>query len=211
MNTKDKDANKCVDSPVELTGYKLKFYERAFNQRRISLTKHNCSETVRDIFKYISYFNSMEEDQMLIDGRPISEWKILNEFVSFIYPNSIRYESGNRFYSDLLVREKTNFKPKYVEYHNLITRFRGFYKKDALSDVVPLQSLKVDKSFEEVRAYASVLSTADGDDKKDLVRYVDKPFIPIPIKGFINLVDKDIYFNSDKDTVIEDFIVDIYF
>lgn len=184
---------------------------KAFSQKKINVKdERNVKEIVDVIFNHINHFNSLEADTAIINQHPLADWVILNEFSSFIYPNSVRYESGNRIYLDLLYRSKSaNFEPNFQEYIIALSKFRGLFKKDALTDITNLSNLRVDKSFEEVRPNVVVRDSSDNDN--GMVRYLDKPFIPVPIKGLFNFVDASIYLTASQEQVIRDFICNMTF
>lgn len=197
-----------------------KIADKAFSQKKISVkNEKDVEDIVSKIIDHIRYFNSLEADTAMIDNHPLADWVVLNEFAQFIYPNSVRYESGNRIYKDLLSRPeaKEGFKVNFQEYIMALSRFRGLFKKDALTEVTNLSNLIVDKSFEEVRPYISVsTSTSDilvtpENDNKNMVRYLDNPFVPIPVKGLFNFVDASIYFTASYTDVLLDYISDMSF
>lgn len=197
-----------------------KIAEKAYSQKKINVkNEKDVEDIVITIIDHIRYFNSLEADVAMIDNHPLSDWIILNEFSQFVYPNSVRYESGNRIYKDLLARPeaKEGFKVDFQKYIMALSRFRGLFKKDALTEVTNLSNLRVDKSFEEVRSYISVsTSTSDilvtpENDNKNMVRYLDTPFVPIPVKGLFNFVDASIYFTASYTDVLLDFISNMTF
>lgn len=197
-----------------------KIAEKAYSQKKINVkNEKDVEDIVITIIDHIRYFNSLEADVAMIDNHPLSDWIILNEFSQFVYPNSVRYESGNRIYKDLLARPeaKEGFKVDFQKYIMALSRFRGLFKKDALTEVTNLSNLRVDKSFEEVRSYISVsTSTSDilvtpENDNKNMVRYLDTPFVPIPVKGLFNFVDASIYFTASYTDVVLDFISNMTF
>jgi hypothetical protein len=193
---------------------------KAFSQKKISVKGSDDVEKItKVIIDHIRHFNSLEADTVMVNNHPLSDWIVLNEFSQFVMPNSVRYESGNRIYKDLLVRPdpKDGFKPNFQEYIMALSKFRGLFKKDALTDITNLSNLRVDKSFEEVRPYITVTtSTSDiivtpENDNKDMVRYLDNPFVPIPVKGLFNFVDASIYFTASYTDVMLDFISNMSF
>lgn len=157
-------------------------------------------EKVEKIFEYINFFNSLPEDTTIIDCHPIEDWKILNEFKDFIIPNSIRYESGNRTYVDLLCRSSSDLKPSFNDYSDLISRFRNFFKKDANDQFVTLASLRINRSFEEVRQLLSISGR---------VRYMDNPYIPIEVNNEIVCLFSDYYFNSDVEQIVQHYVANL--
>lgn len=203
----------------KLTAISGKLADKAFSQKKINVREISEVQTiVKDICDHLDYFNSLPTDTCIIADHQLSDWVILNEFVDFVYPNSVRYESGNRIYNDLLDRtEVSDFTPDYQKYLMALSRFRGLFKKDALSEVTNLANLRVDKSFEEVRARICVdcsttnVVTKSEDKSSDLVRYLDVPFYPIPIKGLFNFVDASIYFTASSTDVINDYISNMKF
>lgn len=192
MNTKA-----CVDV----------FSQRAKAQKRISKWGKDEENLILEIFNYIWYFNSLDENISDILNHHISEWPILNEFKDFIMPNSVRYESGNKAFNDVLIHQKVHVdesRLSFNRYLDLLSIFRGFFKKDANSDYVGLDTLRVDKSFEDVRVIGSCCW-------RDLhCRYVAQPYIPIPLKC-LNVLVKDFYWNAKDVDVVNDYIANLTF
>lgn len=196
-----------------------KLADKAFSQKKINVRElSEVQGIVKIICDHIDYFNSLATDTCMIADHQLSDWVILNEFADFIYPNSIRYESGNRIYVDLLDRTQVKgFKPDYQKYLMALSRFRGLFKRDALSEITNLANLRMDKSFEEVRARICVncsaanVVTKSKDKSSELVRYLDIPFYPIPVKGLFNFVDASIYFTASKTDIINDYISNMKF
>lgn len=172
--------------------------EKVKANARIKVDATDVESKISKLFLYIEHFNSLPEDTSIIEGHQLEEWKILNEFKDFVLPNSIRYESGSRTYTDLLgKREKNGFKPSLNEYNDLIARFRNYFKKDTNDNFVSLASLKINRSFEEVRQIISV-----GDD----VRYMDNPYIPLPVNDGVRCLFSKFYFNSTIEQVVDDYV-----
>lgn len=171
---------------------------------RFDKDKKVIYDEVRDkvslLFSYIQFFNSLPEDTVIIDGHPIEDWKILNEFKDFLVPNSVRYESGNRTYVDLLIRETYEFTPNFNEYSDLISRFRNFFKKDANDQFVSLASIRINRSFEEVRHLITL---------HDMVRYMDNPYIPIQVLNGVECLFSNFYFNSDIEQVVQHYVANL--
>lgn len=162
--------------------------------------KMHVKGITQTIFHHIMYFNSLEEDTMNIDNRPIESWIVLNEFKDFVLPNSIRFENGNRLFEDLLSRASSDFIPNYNDYHDALKEFRNWYKKDANDNIVKLSDLRVNKSLSEVWP---IIADANGK-----VRYLDNSFVPIIINQ-LNVGQKDYYYNNDISIILDDYIKDI--
>jgi hypothetical protein len=202
----NKKLNAVPKSP-SIFDYEDVFGKRALNQRRISVKDEDVKNLVHTIFCYIHYFNSLAEDTRMIDSREISEWPILNEFKDFIMPNSVRYESGNRQFADVLVRNTEpieGFKPNYTNYLDTLSRFRGIFKKDASDNRVMLDSLRVDRSFEEIR------SIAGNAVKLNKVHYINDPFVPVPV-NCMAVLTHDYYWNAEAIAVVSDYISKLFF
>jgi hypothetical protein len=174
------------------------FTDKVIANARIRVQDKDVPSNVNMIFNYIRYFNSLPEDTTMINGHSLSEWKILNEFKDFILPNSVRYESGNRTYIDLMVRDDFKLElPNLNHYNDLLSKFRNFFKKDTNENYVDLASLRINRSFEEVRHLISA---------KGAVRYMDNPYIPIAVNDGVRCLFSSHYFNSDDKQIVEDFV-----
>lgn len=186
------------------------YASRALAQKKTSRKSNEVEDVVRKIFGYIKYFNGQPENTTMISGHELSNWPILNEFKDFIMPNTVRYEAGNRLFNDVLVHSELikddpeNPKFSYSEYVNLLSEFRNFFKKDATDGKVMLDTLRVDKSFEDVRAVGARYG------EEVLCHYVGDAFIPVPLKC-LDVFVKDAYLNASDVEVVSDYLARLFF
>lgn len=160
---------------------------------------------VTHIMNYISFFNSLEEDVIFVDGRTIDQIQIPSEFKDFIIPNSVRLVAGDRRYPNIVLRDSDptgtvifesendsiTFKYNYLEWMNLITQFRGFFKKDLSSDMISLSELRLNKSISDISDIVVV---------NNEVKYEGVDFIPLRIVEPYELIFSS---NAQKTSVAE--------
>lgn len=185
--------------------------DRLFSLKKIRIGKkvEEFDAVVSAIVYFIRYFNSLPIDTAMVWDRPLSEIPILDEFKDLVMPNSVRYDSGDRRHSDLLVRDNYNDgKPfgDYNRYMNILSTFRNFYKKDASESITYLSALRVDKSLEEVRVKGSCMMGPDS----PKVNYSSAPYIPIPLKCMYVLFENN-YYNATDVEIVKDWIANIQF
>lgn len=145
----------------------------------------DIAKTVELIFEYIRYFNSIQEfDNHVFDYKTFDMVTVPNEFADFIIPKSVKLEPGVRQSTDVLVREARDkeFSGSLEGWVDLIVRWRQYFKKDILSDVTSLASIKVDKSITDVLNKSRFLAK-EGKEVVEYVRYDSTPFIPITLAG----------------------------
>lgn len=209
-----------------------KYYRRAkaqtkrrFREDRNKPEDNEVRELIDAIFGYIVNFNSLDEDTTIINNHPLGDWPILNEFKDLILPNSVRWKAGDKAYNDVLVRvthkdyvdvEKGIHKKvdvsqlDYLDYLDKLSQFRSLFKKDASSDYVSLESLRVDKSIADVIDYVIV---EDEDSKR--CHYDTTPFVPVIKLKLDNSVYsalfKTWYYSADVDEVADVFISKLFF
>lgn len=112
----------------------------------------------------------------------------------------------------------------YNDWINLISMVRGAMKRSADEDMVSLDSLRINKSFEEVRPIASYhngMIDKDAKYKTDThyfstlqkfsVNYTGNPFVPVPLKNVGYNMFNTSYFNSVDSEVLDDFIAILKF
>lgn len=213
--------------------YMIKKYHKLIQNRAVSQKKISNADggkaALNIIVDHINYFNSLPYDTTIIGNHLLSEWVILNEFKDFIVPKSVRYESGNLQFVDLLYRKVVKFQPNFSAYNNALEQFRGMFKKDASSDYTPLDNLRVDKSFEDVRSRIYFVETEeieyevqDPKDEKKLIkktktqektfcRYIAESYIPLRLENVFDPFVHEHYFNANVSTVVEDYINQIRF
>lgn len=156
------------------------------------------------IFKYIAFFNSLDEDVVFVEGRTINDIPIIAEFKDFIIPNSVRLVAGDRRYPDMLERDlkPEEFEFSYGEWMVLLTQFRGYFKKDLSSDMVMLSDLKLNKSVTDITDVVPV---------NGKVKYEGVPFIPIWLKDLYTPMFNSTAANLTIDLLFEYYVADMKF
>lgn len=165
----------------------------------------NC---VKQIIKYLRYFNSIQEfDNMVFDFKDFSLVMIPNEFTDFIIPKSVKLVPGMRQSTDVLVRDVSTNSDKLSlsEWNDLIIQWRGFFRKDITGNVTSLATIKVDKTLVDVLDKAFFICE-DGKSRSELVRYMDKPFVPIQLESWVVQLYRYDYYNAEPLTVVRDLL-----
>lgn len=191
---------------------------RAMSQKKIS----KFNDGIEKIINLIDYVNNCmrEEDVEIWSGHSVDEVLIPREFADFVYPASIRYNSADRRTADLIVRKPTEVKregsedkvnvtleekPSYADYLNACDAFRGNFKRDAVSDMVSIGSLRRHLNLSDVISKVAI-------DKGEgyLVSYYAGCYVPIPIKD-ISALFENRYLNDDAQSVLKDYIAEMRF
>lgn len=170
----------------------------------ININYSNPYWVISKYFEYINYFNSITEFQTRIMDKELEEIQILNEFVPFITPRTVRYVPSLYWSNDLLKRTSSNGNAcDYEEFVKLQNHIRRWFKREAQSELTSLATLKVHKSLADVLPYAAY---------KGKVSYDDKAFVPLEIYDAClgHLFAPD-YFNTKVATVLTQFIAQMKF
>jgi hypothetical protein len=138
---------------------------------------------------------------------------ILDEIKPFIVPDSVRLHPTDIRTRDLLVRSTLTEKAEkqalsYVDFINVQSNFRRFFKSDINSGMTSLGSLRVPKSLSDVEP---VMACKLG--SKLCVNYQDSAFIPLEIDTNVgkSLYRED-YFNcSDIKIILNDYFANLRF
>lgn len=150
-------------------------------------------------FKYLSYFNTVTENQTRILDESFDNILILNEFKDFVIPRTVRYIPSLYWSADLLKRTGVNGNGLDIdEFIKLSNHIRRWFKKDARSEVTSLSALKVNASLADVLANVAY---------KGRVSYNDKAFVPLEIyDACLGYLFEPDYFNTKADKVLEKYI-----
>lgn len=186
--------------------FKEQMYKSIEAQKKISKAIDQ-SEFYR-LIDFIVLFNSLSENIRFLWYQSLDDIPVLDEFKDFIFPNSVRYEGGNRMFKDILIRTQAPFDSnvdRFNEYLNLLSKLRGTFKKDISSGYVSLSSLRVDRSFEQVRSIAA-FPVSDSFQ----VRYESSSFIPIYLSQGQEMFTS-VYLNANESDVIDDYLAKIIF
>lgn len=170
----------------------------------ININYSNPYWVISKYFEYIKYFNTITEYQTRIMGKELDEINVLNEFVPFITPRTVRYVPSLYWSTDLLKRDNSNGSAcDFEEFIRLQNHIRRWFKKDAQSEVTSLATLKVHKSLADVLPYVAY---------KGKVSYDDKAFVPLEIYDAClgHLFETD-YFNTKATKVLSQFIAQMKF
>jgi len=188
---------------------KAQVVSRADASRKMRLDpKKDISPVVDGLFKYVDYFNSIQEfDSYVFNYNRFDEVMVPNEFIDFVYPKSVKYVPGLRQSTDMLIRTEVPKGSTFTmeEWIDYCTKWRSFFKKDFRTDVTSLATLKVDKSLADVLAKA--VYTVDTDKGVDtFVRYEGSPFVPIPLELITMGLYRDDYYNARYDEIVRDYL-----
>lgn len=171
----------------------------------LNINYSNPLYVVKKYFEYINYFNNISEHQTFVFGdRRLEEVMVLNEFVPFITPKTVRYVPGLYWAKDLLKRSGSNGSTcDFDEFVRLNNHIRRWFKKDAHTEVTSLAAIKVDKSLADVLPMVAY---------KGKVSFDDKAFVPLEIYDscLSNLFESD-YFNTKASRVLTQYISQMKF
>lgn len=170
----------------------------------ININFSNPFWVIPKYMEYIHYFNTITEFQTRIMDKDLEEIQILNEFVPFIIPRTVRYVPSLYWSQDLLKRDSSNGTAcDYEEFMRLQNHIRRWFKKDAHSDLTSLASIKANKSLADVLPNAAY---------KGRVSYEDKAFVPLEIQdACLGYLFEPDYFNTKAKKVLEQFISEMKF
>lgn len=163
-------------------------------QKKISQSKDDVHRLAEDIISVIEYINRLNEFDATCfsESIPLADVKIHSAFADFIRPRTVRYINSDRTNKDLLMRsEKSDTNMSYAFVMGVWKRFNGLGKKAADDDLVSLATVRIDKSFEDVRlkAYYPNSSTQVRDENND--------FYPIPLSLDANALFDEGYLNVE--------------
>lgn len=162
---------------------------------------------VYEILRYINYFNMLNEDTTLVFGRSIDSISVINEFVPFLRPMSVRVNVLDRRGKNLLVpsRHDASWDEdgdgfSLDEFENLQIRFRNILRKDADSDKTSLSvAMKATNMFDLMDVVSCEGKCAS----------YTNPFVPVKINSAVGeLFVKNRYYNIYQDSIIEDYLMD---
>lgn len=165
---------------------------------------NNPNWVISRYFRYIDLFNSITEFQTRVLGMDINQIEVLGEFKDFIYPRTVRIEPSLYWANDLLPKLKASDDGlTYEEFVRIQNNVRRWFKKDAKSELVNLDSLKCHKALADVIPHANC---------KGKVIYDETAFIPIPLdsKALLSLYEVE-YFNTDAKKVAMQYISEMKF
>lgn len=181
---------------------------RLYNEKKVRIDLDKVKTAVKTVGSTILTVNSKPENTFIIAERPISEFVIPSEFKDFVLPNAVRYDVGDRRAIDILVRPEIDGLSEidYNKYVNAITLLRGIQKKTWNEDLLTLDSLRKDVTFEEIRHKVAVKLILPNKKTEIKVNYDGTPFIPIGVKygfGFYG----DNYWNATVEEVCKDYLI----
>jgi hypothetical protein len=178
---------------------------------KVRTDEKDVKDTVKKLFEYIVYFNTMVEFQDRILNVNVSQISLIKEIAGFVIPESVRLIPADRRTADLLVRAKlgdidvSNFNIN--EFYDLQAHFRKYFRKDLAQDMVNLKDIKVPKSFNDIMQHMAV--SVDG---VLCVRYDGEPYIPIELDAnAVQLLFRKDYWNADADDIIADYLAPVVF
>lgn len=189
-----------------------------FTQRAEALTKmkvdHNeFVNVVSRLFDAVIIFNNLGDDAQFMWSRPLSEVRVIEEITDFIYPATIRFNSSDRAYSNLLdktsisiVDDETLNRIKtlsYSEFQECQIKFRSYYRLGIDTKVKPVSECRKNLSLSEAIDFSSI---------NGKVCYTNKAFIPYPLISEVHCLDnRNVKFCINEDLVIEDYFADLTF
>lgn len=181
---------------------KIKLVEKVVSQKKIKVDVAEVNEVVDRLYQYFKYFNSLDEHvSIVLNNIDINRVQIPKEFADFIIPSAVRFDPANPRSKNLVVSEAAAADPgDYNDYVNLCDTFRGYFKKDANSDMVDLVDCKKAVNLQSVIAKASC--DVDGAYR---VNYGNEAFYPIRLKSIDSLYE-DRHFNATESDLVADYL-----
>lgn len=182
-----------------------KLIKRADAQKKIRVEIKELREVLEGIFKYIQYFNSLDEYQVMVFNRPMSEINIIKELSHFINPASVRIDSSDKGWKDLLLRDDKlagESELSLHEFYDYQMRFRGFFKRNFNDDVV---------SLSELRRHVNLVDILPKVSTNNKVWYTGNAYIPVKVSDDVFKLDRNIHFTVDAIDVVSDFISTLSF
>lgn len=164
------------------------------------------------LYDTICIINSMSPDQFLLNGVPVSEWKIPTSFKDFIFPAEVTYNSSMRLFNNLraeLYNVDAEGKRKasapgsvtapinYHEFEELWIKLFALYR---INDV-GFTSIKEAREAVDLDSIKARWAT---NDSKSRFRWDGASLVP-PIRlAVVKDLASDAYWNTD----VEDFMID---
>lgn len=196
---------------------------RALSSKKIRVDEKELERNIQIILTNILYFNKLSDFDSTVYSNymNLKDVVILNEFIPFVIPTSVRYFNGDQKSMDLLVRDSVDIffnedgkgsvplslVLNYNTFLNAQIYFRGIFKENISSNITTLDSLKVTKSLSDVINIAAFISGTKDEEGNDeiLVKYESEPFIPVILNlSAFNLFRND-YVNADIEVILIDY------
>lgn len=182
--------------------------QRLYATKKYNVNLDALRENVYIIFDKMFEINTLEEHQTILNNKPLSEIPVLEEFKSLIFPNSVRYDTADRRCKDILIRpeiKKSATVPTLTSYMNAIAFVRGVHKRASNDGLVYAESLRSEKTFNDVGNSRTV--KVNGIFK---VNYDGDPFIPIPLTEGKNFYYEDYFYTTTAEDVIKEWVNLLY-
>lgn len=199
-----------------------RFLLKAKNSRKISRSDE-LESSLAIIINSINKFNKIDEFDNIFDGFSkairVDEIKVPHEFSFLISPKSVRVNPIDLQTKDVGIKFSINV-PKslgmvvsYNDYMEAISNFRRHFKKDGMSDLDELSTLRQSKALFDVLGRASFIKarSSEYDLLKSKVHYFDSHIWPIFINEEVDCLFKETYCNANFRDVFEDFMLNIDF
>lgn len=181
-----------------------KYVSRTLATARRRVNESDVKRVLNIILADVNLFNSLAEDESILNGVSIDEIDVPDEFKDVILPNSVRYDTAYRAMSDILHRNpRSVLKFNINEWKDSCDEFRSFFKLDATTSITKLSDLRVNKSLADV---FNQFVTEDGH-----VHYADTPYIPIALDDITAICGKkNRWFNYDVNDMINEYFSNWY-
>lgn len=187
------------------TGKKTPEGKDEFKQvKTINCSYNNPDYVIGEILDYIEYFNTIGEFDVKALDVELNQINVPSELAWLVTERLVRLDPSNYWTKQILIYDVEKQHDKSLaEWNLLCNHFRRFYKRDAVSDMVTLDSLKKSVSI------ADVLPRVCCNNK---VAYQDKAFVPVDVeaKAVKGLFEPE-YFNQSASFVLKRYISELKF
>jgi uncharacterized protein YkvS len=185
-----------------ICGKKDSIEKKILSQKKIN--KIEKLNLVGEMLQFIDYVNSLPEyTEYIWDNKSLSDIYVLDEFKDFIMPETVRVDANSLRTPELLIRERDVKNPfnDYLSYITACDIIRGWFKKDAHTDITPITSLRRRVNLNDITEIISV---------NGLVKSSDKVFVAIPVIDLTNIYGVRT-FTESADIVLDDYITAMRF
>lgn len=162
-------------------------------------------DTLITIFDGIDSINALSENAVMINGEYLDKVFIINEFKEFIYPASVKFNPADFNSVDMLERPSDTKSFDTEAFINAQLKLRSWFRSDVKSNTSLISDLRKKVSLFDVLPMASFR-----ENRIAKCSYMDKPYVPIPLKKDLSIIFRTTFFNSTVDYILEDFTSDLF-
>lgn len=163
---------------------------------------------VSEIITNMNYFNTLGPYQTRLNDVELKMIPIPNEFKDMILPSSVKYDQNDISCRELLEVQKQNVPFSLEKWLQILAKYRGLYKSDALENVSYLADLKKAVNLADVIQRLSIRI----DDVYKCHAIDGKPYFPFVLSDelLVKRIFRDAYFNVDRSEMEHDYLLGLY-